>query len=66
MVRPPQDASQNGGEAAQYPVLERIRDELEHANVADWTDRSEYDPAHAATAVERFILPEDNREADDE
>ena len=66
LVRPPQDAGQNGSEATQYPVLERIRDLLEDADVADWTDPSEYDPAHAATAVERFVLLEDNREADDE
>ena len=66
VVRPPQDASQNGGEATRYPVLERIRDILEDADVADWTDPFEYDPARAATAVERFILPEDDREADDE
>ena len=66
LVGPPQDASRNGGEATQYPVLERIRDVLEDADVADWTEPSEYDPARAATVVERFILPDENQEADDE
>ena len=67
VVGPPQDAATDEhGEAAQYPVLDRIRRVLEDANVADWTDPSEYDPARAATAVERFVLPEENPEADDE
>ena len=67
VVGPAQDAaSDEPGEAAQYPVLERIRSVLEDADVADWTDPSEYDPARAATAVERFVLPEENPEADDE
>jgi len=65
---PPDGASDEGGEreATQYPVLERIRDVLEDADVADWTEPSEYDPAKAATAVERFILPDENPEEDDE
>ena len=67
VVGPPQEATPDEpGEASQYPVLARIRSELERAKVADWTDPSEYDPARAATAVERFVLPEDHREADDE
>lgn len=66
---PPDGASDEGGEATQYPVLERIRDVLEDADVADWMEPSEYDPAKAATAVERFILPDvsdENPEEDDE
>ena len=67
VVGPPRDTdADERGEAAQYPVLERIKSVLEDANVADWTDQSEYDPAQAATAVERFVLPEENPEADDE
>lgn len=67
VVGPPQDAgTDEQEEAAQFPVLERIRGVLEDAKVADWTDLSEYDPARAATAVERFVLPERNREAEDE
>lgn len=67
VVWPPVDAaSDEGGEAAQYPVLERIRSVLEDADVADWTDPSEYDPARAATEVERFLLAERTQEADDE
>ncbi len=67
VVGPPQDtAADDRGKAAQYPVLERIRSVLEDANVADWTDPSEYDPARAATAVERFVLPDKKAEADDE
>ena len=63
---PPDPGSEEAGEGTQYPVLERIRDVLEDAEVADWTEPSEYDPARAATAVERFVLPVENREADDE
>ena len=63
---PPDSSSEEAGEAAQYPVLERIKDVLEDADVADWTDPSEYDPARAATAVERFVLPAENTEADEE
>ena len=67
LVGPPQDgAADEPEEAAQFPVLERIRSELERANVADWTDPSEYDPARAATAVEAFVLPDSHPEADDE
>ena len=67
VVGPPLDAASNDrGEGAQYPVLERIRSVLEDANVADWTDPSEYDPARAATEVERFVLRERTQEADDE
>ena len=67
VVGPPQDATRDEpDEAAQYPVLERIKSVLEDAGVADWTDPSEYDPARAATAVERFVMPEENPEADDE
>ena len=67
VVGPPLDAaSDEGGEGAQYPVLERIRSVLEDANVADWTDLSEYDPARAATEVERFVLREPTHEPDDE
>ena len=67
VVGPPLDAgSDEDGEAAQYPVLERIRNVLEDANVPDWTDLSEYDPARAATEVERFVLRERTEEADDE
>ena len=67
VVGPPADeASDEGGGGAQYPVLERIRSVLEDANVADWTDPSEYDPARAATEVERFVLAERILEADDE
>ena len=63
---PPDAASDEGAEAAQYPVLERIRNVLEDADVADWTDPSEYDPARAATVIERFVLPERTQEPDDE
>lgn len=67
VVGPPSDpVSDEGGEAAQYPVLDRIRNMLEDVDVADWTRPSEYDPAQAATAVERFLLPEQADEADDE
>ncbi len=67
VVGPPLDvASDDDSDAVQYPVLERIRTVLEDANLADWTDPSEYDPARAATEVERFLLPDPNAEADDE
>ena len=66
VVGPPDPGSDEAGEAAQYPVLERITDVLEDADVADWTDPSEYDPAQAATAVERFLLLDQNPETEDE
>jgi len=67
VVGPPLDAaSDEVAEGTQYPVLERIKSVLEDANVADWTDPSEYDPARAATEVERFVLRERAEAADDE
>ena len=54
------------GAPAQYPVLGRIRSALAAASVADWTDPSEYDPASAATAVEGFVLPDKDAEAEDD
>ena len=67
VVELPQDVLRDeGGEAPQWPVLERIKRVLEDAKVADWTDPSEYDPARAATEVERFVLTEEHRDEDDE
>ena len=54
------------GESTRYPVLERLRGVLADANVADWTNPSEYDPARAATEVEAFFVLERASEADDE
>lgn len=39
-------------------VVRELRDRLDTENVATWTDHDEYDPALAATAIERFIVPE--------
>ena len=63
---PPVAASGEGDGAAQYPVLERIRTVLEDAEVDDWTNPSEYDPARAATEVERLGLREELQDADPE
>ena len=54
--RSPEDTGDEEGASARYPVLERIRDVLEDARVADWSDLSEYDPARAATEVEPFFV----------
>lgn len=63
---PPDEATDEESEAVRYPVLDRIRRVLEDAGVPDWTDPAEFDPAWAATEVERFFLHERDEEADDE
>ena len=55
-----------GSDESRYPVLERIERALEDADVADWTNLAEYDPAEAATAVEQFSVREAAPDDDDE
>ena len=43
-------------------VLGEMATRLREANVATWIDETDYDPAQAATCLERFVFPEEGLE----
>jgi hypothetical protein len=53
------------GENCESHVANRLRDELEACDVADW-DSDDFDPALAATAMEPFFVSADQQDSDDD
>ena len=49
-------------EDSEPPVVRELRERLEIENVATWTEPDDYDPALAATVIERFTVPESANE----